>query len=116
MLEKDYQKGLIKRLEAAFPGCKVIKKYIDPDIQQKEIEAGLAPTPETVIDFCGEADMVEADQYKTKFVNPSKTPTLHLSDCHLHPNRFRRHHPPNQIPDCNIRQLCKHTRHPCKLQ
>ena len=25
MLEKDYQKGLIKRLEAAFPGCKVIK-------------------------------------------------------------------------------------------
>lgn len=53
-------------------GCKVIKKYIDPEIQQKEIEAGLAPTPETVIDFCGEADMVEADQYKTKFVNPSK--------------------------------------------
>ena len=53
-------------------GCKVIKKYIDPDIQQKEIEAGLAPTPETVIDFCGEADMVEADQYRTKFVRPSK--------------------------------------------
>lgn len=53
-------------------GCKVIKKYIDPDIQQKEIEAGLAPTPETIIDFYGEADMVESDQYRTKFVRPSK--------------------------------------------
>ena len=53
-------------------GCKVIKKYIDPDIQQKEIEAGLAPTPETVIDFCGEAGQVSADQYRTKFYQPSK--------------------------------------------
>ena len=53
-------------------GCKVIKKYIDPDIQQKEIEAGLAPTPETVIDFCGEAGEVNADQYRTKFYRPSK--------------------------------------------
>lgn len=51
-------------------GCKEIKKYIDPNLQQMDIEAGIAPTPETIIDFAGEADLVEADLAKTKFVNP----------------------------------------------
>ena len=51
-------------------GCKEIKKYIDPTLQEKDIEAGLAPTPETILDFAGTADLVEADLVKTKFVNP----------------------------------------------
>lgn len=53
-------------------GCPVIKKYIDPDIQKKEIETGLAPTPETVCNFYGTAKQVESDQYITKFIEPSK--------------------------------------------
>ena len=53
-------------------GAPFIKKYLNPDIQQKDIEAGLAPTPETICSFCGSADMVQADQFKTKIINPSK--------------------------------------------
>ena len=53
-------------------GAPFIKKYLNPDIQQKDIEAGLAPTPETICSFCGSADMVQADQLKTKIINPSK--------------------------------------------
>lgn len=51
-------------------GCKEIKKYIDPTLQEMDIESGIAPTPETILDFAGEADLVEADLAKTKFVNP----------------------------------------------
>lgn len=51
-------------------GCKPIKKYINKEQQQKDMELGLAPTPETILDFCGSADIVEADALKTKFVNP----------------------------------------------
>ena len=51
-------------------GCKYIKKYLDPEIQKSEIEAGLAPTPETVCDFYGTAELVSSDAYKTTFVNP----------------------------------------------
>ena len=51
-------------------GCKPIKKYINADQQKKDIEIGLAPTQETITDFCGRADIVEADALKTKFVNP----------------------------------------------
>ena len=53
-------------------GAPFIKKYLNPDIQKKDIEAGLAPTPETICSFCGTADMVQADQLKTKVINPSK--------------------------------------------
>ena len=31
-------------------GCKEIKKYIDPALQEQDIKAGLAPTPETIIE------------------------------------------------------------------
>ena len=53
-------------------GAPFIKKYLNPDIQQKDIEAGLAPTPENICDFCGSADMVQSDQFKTKIINPQK--------------------------------------------
>lgn len=51
-------------------GIPVIKKYIDPDIQQKDIDEGNAPTPENVHEWYGTADLVEADTTNTKFVNP----------------------------------------------
>lgn len=53
-------------------GAPFIKKYINPELQNLDIEKGLAPTPETIINFCGSAELVEADQYKTKIINPSK--------------------------------------------
>lgn len=54
-----------------FCGCKSIKKYIDPEIQEDQIKRGLAPTPETIHDFAGSAELVSSDQGKTTFVNPS---------------------------------------------
>lgn len=51
-------------------GAPFIKKYLNPEIQQKDIDAGLAPTVENICDFCGYADLVEADQLKTKIINP----------------------------------------------
>ena len=53
-------------------GAKFIKKYIDPNIQQKDIEAGLAPSLETICDFCGHADQVRSDQLKTQVIRPAK--------------------------------------------
>ena len=53
-------------------GAPFIKKYINPEIQQKDIEAGLAPTLETIINFCGTAELVESDQLKTKVIRPGK--------------------------------------------
>lgn len=51
-------------------GCRPIKKYIDPSIQEKDIEDGKAPTLETIVDFYGIADEVRADSTKTTFINP----------------------------------------------
>lgn len=52
-------------------GCKPICKYIDPTVQQKDIEAGKAPTVENVCDqFYGSADLFECDTDKTKIINP----------------------------------------------
>jgi chaperonin GroEL (HSP60 family) len=57
-------------------GAPWIKKYINPDIQKADIEAGLAPTPETILDFCGSAELVVSDQLKTKVINPSEMFTV----------------------------------------
>lgn len=51
-------------------GCKNIKKYIDPKIQEEDVLAGRAPNLETVCEFYGSVDLVEADADKTKFINP----------------------------------------------
>ena len=53
-------------------GCKYIKKYLDPEIQKKDIESGLAPTRENIHLFAGSAELVSSDAYKTTFVNPQK--------------------------------------------
>ena len=52
-------------------GCKMIRKYIDPELQKQDVELGLAPTIDTVIDFYGKADLVESDIAKSKFINPA---------------------------------------------
>lgn len=51
-------------------GCKDLKKYIDPAIYQKDIESGLAATPDNAFEFYGEAELVVAGTSKTKFINP----------------------------------------------
>ena len=51
-------------------GIPTIRKYLDPTIQQRDIDNGDAPTPENVHEWCGSADLVEADVTNTKFVNP----------------------------------------------
>jgi hypothetical protein len=51
-------------------GCKPIKKYINPDIQKKDIEEGKAPTLDTVVNFYGFADEIKSDAFKTSFINP----------------------------------------------
>ena len=53
-------------------GCKYIKKYLDPAIQEDDIKKGLAPTPDTVDNFAGTADKVVSDVNKTTFVVPAK--------------------------------------------
>lgn len=52
-------------------GAPFIKKYINPELQQKDIEAGIAPTIENIINFCGHADEVVSDQLKTKVLRPA---------------------------------------------
>ena len=51
-------------------GAKPIKKYIDLKVQEADIKAGRAPTPQTINTFAGTADIVESDIAKTKFINP----------------------------------------------
>lgn len=53
-------------------GARYITKYIDPDIQKRDIEKGLAPTPETVDMFAGGAEVVITDANKTKFIKPAQ--------------------------------------------
>lgn len=53
-------------------GAPFIKKYLNLDLQKADIEKGLAPTAETILDFCGKADLVTSDQLKTKIINPAK--------------------------------------------
>ena len=53
-------------------GGKTIRKYIDPKIQQQDIEDGKAPTNITVADWSGLADEVIVSATHTKFINPSK--------------------------------------------
>ena len=61
-------------------GCRMIKKYIDPKLQEEDIKKGLAPTPETVHQFAGFCEQVVADISSTKFVNPKEMYTDEVDD------------------------------------
>ena len=52
-------------------GCKKIKKYIDKNIYERDVEEGLAPTADNIETFYGECELVVADAKKTKFINPA---------------------------------------------
>lgn len=64
-------------------GATLIKKYIDPKIQEADIAKGLAPTPENVEQFYGMCDEVEADNVRSKFINPAKMKNEDGSDSDL---------------------------------
>ena len=51
-------------------GCRYIGKYIDPDQQKKDQEAGIAPTISNLDEFAGYAELVRADATRTQFINP----------------------------------------------
>lgn len=50
---------------------KTIRKYIDPNMQSKDIETGNAPDIKTIVNWCGTADEVVVSSTYTKFINPS---------------------------------------------
>ena len=52
-------------------GTKTIKKYIDPKVQNRDIEDGKAPNMTTIVDWYGTCERIEADNHKTMFINPS---------------------------------------------
>ena len=51
-------------------GAPSIRKYIDPTIQENDIKNGMAPTVETILNFCGSADLVVSTNSLTKVINP----------------------------------------------
>lgn len=53
-------------------GCPLIMKPIDRRIEEKFVAEGKYPTVETICDFYGTCEYVEADQYKTSFIRPAK--------------------------------------------
>lgn len=70
LIVSDIHQHYIYEDIAQMCGAKFIKKYLNPDLQQKDIDAGLAPTTETILEFCGSAELVVADEYKTKIIRP----------------------------------------------
>jgi len=57
---------------AKMTGAPFIKKYLNLEMQIADQQAGLAPTNETICDFYGTADLVQADDTKTKIIRPAK--------------------------------------------
>ena len=51
-------------------GDKSIKKYINPDIQEKDIKEGKAPNIGSITEWYGTCDEIICDNMKTKFINP----------------------------------------------
>ncbi|MDD3121944.1 MAG: TCP-1/cpn60 chaperonin family protein [Candidatus Izemoplasmatales bacterium] len=51
-------------------GGRTINKYIDPVVQQKDIEDGKAPSIENISEWYGTCDQIICDNMKTKFINP----------------------------------------------
>ena len=51
-------------------GAKMIRKYIDPSIYQKDVDAGRAPTPDNIFNWAGTCDRVVSYSDKTVFTRP----------------------------------------------
>lgn len=52
-------------------GAKPINRYIDPEIQKLDIEAGKAPTMENITTFAGTTELIVSDSTTTKFIRPA---------------------------------------------
>ena len=52
-------------------GAKPINRYIDPEIQKLDIEAGKAPTMENITTFAGTTELIVSDATTTKFIRPA---------------------------------------------
>lgn len=52
-------------------GAKPINRYIDPEIQKLDIEAGKAPTMENIVTFAGTTELIVSDASTTKFIRPA---------------------------------------------
>ena len=61
----DYYSDIVKLC-----GCPYISKYIDPEVQKKDIEDGKAPDIDTILNWYGTTDLIVVDNLKTKFINP----------------------------------------------
>ena len=53
-------------------GAPLIKKYLNLEMQIADQQAGFAPTTENICDFYGTADLIQADDAKTKIIRPAK--------------------------------------------
>lgn len=53
-------------------GAKPIRKYIDREMYDADVEKGIAPTPFTIQEFAGKCDQVVAHSNRSKFINPCK--------------------------------------------
>lgn len=51
-------------------GAKMIRKYIDAEVYKADVEAGLAPTPNTIYQWAGYCDRVVSYSDKTTFIRP----------------------------------------------
>lgn len=51
-------------------GNKMIRKYIDPKVQEKDIADGKAPSKENITRWYGSCEQIICDNMKTKFINP----------------------------------------------
>ena len=52
-------------------GAKPINRYIDPALQQIDIENGKAPTMENITTFAGTTELIVSDAVTTKFIRPA---------------------------------------------
>lgn len=52
-------------------GAKPINRYIDPKLEEIDVEKGIAPTMENVTTFAGTTELIVADSTTTKFIRPA---------------------------------------------
>lgn len=57
---------------AAMCGAKPIRKYIDKEIYERDVDSGIAPNAFNIREWAGKCDQVVASSSRTKFINPSK--------------------------------------------
>jgi len=70
IITETHQKDVISDI-CSLCNAKPIHKYIDRKIYEQDVEAGNAPTPETIHDWAGTCESCVAYSTKTKFIRPA---------------------------------------------